>query len=787
MDVTNKYVLPFDISLSFESLIRQYQDRLLVEENKLVKQHLQALLDELDNYPELISGIKTSEQLERLKEPIDLLMGDLFPEALSLNEIKAANVPFQQQFIYQSTRLKNIFDAAGGDYQLKLLDFSDDEMYIMACNNILAQHYKIQTNLQKPFYYSIPDKTGKIRTYRLAVNADYVSVKPTDRSVEITSEDVDQLLMNYSNIELWKEKFPPKSWELSGFILINFIDVTVDTVISDIKSAMLNHSITNDNFDEFQGNFRRYFNSEDIKIGFTKYDSDLDSFINPPGKVITSFILGDASALNCKTGFCHFSYEKVIKENVYITVSDIDWGLSIKKNEIFKRLQDQGFKSCIIAPIVVNNKLIGALEIVSPNKNELNSVNATRLDAIMPYLIATAERSNQETENYIKAIIQNECTAIHPAVLWKFEEEAQRFMQATLEDSETKPNFKDITFDYVHPLFGQIDIIGSSTVRNEAIKADFIKQLQLVKAVFLSAIKEEKLDFYEHVIQRIEMFINDFESDFNTASEEQLLHFLKNEINPIMPHIKQLSTALKTKVLDYEISINPDTGVIYEKRKDYENTVQYLNTKMASLIDKKQKEAQNIYPHLFERYKTDGVEHNMYIGQSLVKNKPYSRVYLSNLKLWQLTTMCEMERSFYEVQKDQPVQLDCASLLLVFGNNLSVRYRIDEKKFDVDGAYNARYEIIKKRIDKAHIKGTNERITQKGKLVIVYSQKKDELEYKRYLNYLQSKGYIKDDIEIVELEDLQGVVGLKAIRATVNYSVSEQKITYDDLVKELEG
>ena len=126
-------------------------------------------------------------------------------------------------------------------------------------------------------------------------------------------------------------------------------------------------------------------------------------------------------------------------------------------------------------------------------------------------------------------------------------------------------------------------------------------------------------------------------------------------------------------------------------------------------------------------------------------------------------------------------------LLLVFGNNLSIRFRVDEKKFDVDGAYNARYEIVKKRIDKAHIKGTNERITQKGKLVIVYSQRKDEMEYLRYIKFLQSKNYLEDNIEIVPLEDLQGVVGLKAIRVDINYSGVIEKITHSDLINVAEN
>jgi hypothetical protein len=51
---------------------------------------------------------------------------------------------------------------------------------------------------------------------------------------------------------------------------------------------------------------------------------------------------------------------------------------------------------------------------------------------------------------------------------------------------------------------------------------------------------------------------------------------------------------------------------------------------------------------------------------------------------------------------------------------------MDEKRFDVDGAYNSRYEVIKKRIDKAYIKNTTERITQPGKICIVYSSNEDE-------------------------------------------------------------
>jgi hypothetical protein len=771
MNITEKYVLPFDISLNFDLLHKHYQDRFDIEQNEIVKVHLKNILDCFEEHPKLISGITTSDELKKLNTPIRFLLGDLFPEALTFNEIKAASIPFQSQYFYQSKRFENIINAAGENFKFRLVDFSEDEMYVMTCNYILASKYGVKRNYQKPFYYTIPDEIGNQKTYRLTMNADFISMKPTSSFKELTKEDINELLQNFENIALWKERFPPHSWDLKGFIIMTFSDVTFDAIVSDMKSNMLNHSINNDNFLELQDNFRRFFNNPNIGIGFSKYNKESDSFVSANGNSVSSFVLDGASELSCKEGLCNYSYDILFKQKKYLTISNISSTLLSGKNLVLSNFQKLGFNSCVIAPIVVNDLLIGILEIVSPNINDLNSISANQLNVIMPYLKVTSERSIQESKNYIRAIIQKECTAIHPSIFWKFEEEASRYLETTVVDKNIKTQFNDVAFEHVFPLYGQIDVIGSSVVRNDAIKEDFIQQLKMVQNILKNTYAVESLAFYNQIILRIKVFINEFESDFNTTSEEQLLNFLKNEVNPIMGHIKNLSADLENQVNIYRSSIDKDLGIVYVKRKAYEEAVQLINIKVSSLLDEKQKEAQQIFPHFFERFKTDGVEHNIYIGQSLVKNKIYNKVYLNNLKLWQLTTMCEMEQEFYDVQKQKVFQLDCASLVLVFGNSLSIRFRVDEKKLDVDGAYNARYEIIKKRIDKANIKGTKERITQKGKLVIVYSQKKDGLEYLRYISYLQSKGYLEDFVETVILEDLQGVVGLKAIRVRIKYKV----------------
>ena len=41
---------------------------------------------------------------------------------------------------------------------------------------------------------------------------------------------------------------------------------------------------------------------------------------------------------------------------------------------------------------------------------------------------------------------------------------------------------------------------------------------------------------------------------------------------------------------------------------------------------------------------------------------------------------------------------------------ITLRFRADEKRFDMDSPSGVRFELLKKRLDKARIKGTEERI-----------------------------------------------------------------------------
>ncbi|MEX0361075.1 MAG: GAF domain-containing protein, partial [Allomuricauda sp.] len=367
---------------------------------------------------------------------------------------------------------------------------------------------------------------------------------------------------------------------------------------------------------------------------------------------------------------------------------------------------------------------------------------------------------------------------------------AKRFMADELVGNQAV--FKEIVFKDVYPLYGQVDIKESSKERNFSIQKDLMIQLSEINEVLEVAFKIHKLPIYEELMFRVNTYLEEVKEALYTHTEQAIFDFVKEEVNPVFKHLKDTDTDVAPYIQKYEDSIDEETESYYDHRRNYDQSVMEANMQLAALLDKKQVEAQEMFPHYFERYKTDGVEHNMYIGSSIANDRKFNELYLSNLRLWQLQVMCDMEDKYYALKPTLPVKLDVASLILVYSTSLAIRFRMDEKRFDVDGTYNARYEIIKKRIDKSYIKGTNERLTQKGKLAIVYSQRKDEKEYMRYIKFLKAKGYFTNNIEIVELEGLQGVTGLKAIRAEILYSgdkdkKSERTYTYEDLMEELKS
>lgn len=281
----------------------------------------------------------------------------------------------------------------------------------------------------------------------------------------------------------------------------------------------------------------------------------------------------------------------------------------------------------------------------------------------------------------------------------------------------------------------------------------------------------------QEVAYRIEKYSYNVSNILFSGDEVIIDHFLRNEVVELFEHLRVLLPELGAFIDGYFEQIDPAIRLKVTHRHEFEESITFINQELARFIDAEQETAQKIYPHYFERFVTDGVDFNMYIGQSISPEKPFDTFYLKNLKMWQLTVLTRAARLANLLQERMVNPLKTTQLILAHSVPISISFRTAERKFDVDGAYNIRYEIIKKRIDKVHVKGSNERLTQPGKLAIVFSQSREASEYLDYIEFLQNQRLLLHDLEQLELEELQGVVGLKALRVSINMEPDEAENT----------
>lgn len=452
-----------------------------------------------------------------------------------------------------------------------------------------------------------------------------------------------------------------------------------------------------------------------------------------------------------------------------------------QRSRIEDELLQHGSRNMVVAPLYYQDELIGMLELASPHPGDLHALNTMKLRDVLPLFSMAIKRSMDELNTGIQAVIKEQCTAIHPAVEWRFRQAAMHWMAQRTQG--VAPQMEPIVFDNVYPLYGVSDIRGSSQLRNAAIQADLTEHLRLAHDILQVSYGNRPLPILDALAYHVGKLMTQLEAGLSSGDEVTIIDFLRREVEPVFEHMCDFGSEVESKILAYRAALEPRLGTIYRRRRDFEESVMQINEALSAYIDAEQEKAQAMFPHYFEKHKTDGIEYGIYIGASMVDNDRFDLLYVHNLRLWQLMVMCGVVRISEEMKPHLKIPLEMAHLILVQDLPLSVRFRFDEKRFDIDGAYNMRYEIVKKRIDKARINGTRERLTQPGKIAIVYAQAKEAQEYREYLTYLQATGHLTGEIEDVELESLEGAQGLKALRVTVDVhgTASASSLSLDDI------
>ena len=459
-------ISPFQIKISFEKVIQVLEE--IAQSNVDYRAtYAKGLLKEIAPFPELREGVESYEQIEKHYQLIKYLLSDLFPTALTKNEIKAVTIPFYNYIFNISERLEKIIEDAGDDFEIIIRDFDEHQFYVMNCTLILNYYYGQEIDFSNPIFYDIPDKNGIIRHYRILYNADFMEIQPTEKAISLSEEDINHLLNNYEDLALWKEKFPEGSWIMKGFGIMSLYDNTIGSAISNLKTSLLSieedNSLRNENLETI---FCSIFKIADLKTGFTAFSYEDSKFkMVEMQNQMRSYILYKGIEADCEEALGNCSLETLLGRKKFLVISDVQEFLlsNPEDKKLAEHLLSQNIHSCILAPVIKNDKFLGIIELVSSIPKQLNSLNANKLDLVMPFLVDTIDRVYSDMKNQIEAIIQREYTSIHPSVYWKFRQEAS--LHTTDKISKDEP-FKEIVFREVYPLYGQIDIKGSSMARN---------------------------------------------------------------------------------------------------------------------------------------------------------------------------------------------------------------------------------------------------------------------------------------------------------------------------------
>jgi len=784
-DPNHFFDFPFKTSLSLDGLI-DFWRRASKDPTSPIRDEARQLVARVEATPALQGSI-TDEIAEEHRELVDALMVVLFPIADSL-ALGGAGRPFGTTNIYETptARASGILskDAFIKGAQLSANLMKQGQM-IAAYQRVLRSVYDVSTEVEYPILISADDgDTGLFKHFQVGWDSTFIEVTPIGPVPELTQAKFKELQAEPTNIDLWMEVLPPDRFELGGLGIVRGVDVTQREAISRLKDDLLEQDAmaTPSRIDRLQGRIRTLLGDPDLQMGMIGFEygegsERLDSAF-PVGR---SLLMSSGAAPECSHKH-KSNYAEAFKAGAPVIVSDLDH--AAHKTGFEYHLMEQGFRSLLVQPLFFGERLIGLLEVASPHSGRLSAFSSFKLgDVAQPFAIAL-ERSLSDREDRMQSIIKKQYTAIHPSVEWRFRDAASRLLDST-EDSASP---EQIVFSDVYPIYGLTDIRGSSDTRSRGIQGDLVEQLELALAVLEEVGERPAFPVLDQIKYRIERFLSRIKAGLHSEDETAAIGFLSMEFEPLLDQFADWSEEIGARVAAYRDALDPELGVLYRRRRSFDQSVMKFNDTVSQVLEREEEAAQAVFPHFFERFQTDGVDYNIYIGDSLTQNGGFNKMYLQNLRLWQLKVACHIEWELERLRPTLGVDLAPTQLVLVQDQPLSIRFRIDEKRFDVDGAYNIRYELVKKRIDKARVRGTNERLTQPGYLAVVYSQAHEAQEYRRYLEFLIAAGYYAPGIEDLELEDLQGVLGLRALRVAIQTEVPEEaRVGAEELEKVAAG
>ena len=294
---------------------------------------------------------------------------------------------------------------------------------IQACLLILQQFYNVRINFDKPILFTMRNPAnGLDKVYKIDIGRHFFEIVSKRPPRPIDPRIIKFLTEKVYDVDLWLQYIRPEDFEFRGFMILRMIDVTEQEMVSAIKYDLLEKNAVSrkESFVSIQHKLRSIFGMPEIRLGLAYFDSDNNIILTKEQECEAwTSLAAEGNERGCEN--YHGSvYERSWMEKRYITVEDLD--TYPYKSAAEEALLANGVRSILIAPLIEEGETIGMLELSTPNRGELNPITANKVESVLPMFTSAVKRVKEETITEVRAIIQEECTNIHPVVQWRFME-----------------------------------------------------------------------------------------------------------------------------------------------------------------------------------------------------------------------------------------------------------------------------------------------------------------------------------------------------------------------------
>ncbi len=730
------------------------------------------IIKKFKKFPELSNNVPL-EKLSEYEEMLELVSTCLLPLAADENSLWALSSPLSPQIFYSTDGFHTlmeclehpvVLDPVKGNADNESEKIMRELQYGMLLEKVYSLPYLKKTEWIRKFE---DPETGLDRYFQVHIDTRFIDIRPINQLPAIDCSGM-------SPASVWGEEFkkiqksiPLNQFEARGFSIITLTDVTAEQAVEQVGRLVIHHSEKDKRplFDDITHALQTVVGSRDYQFGLVPFLSINDRPALIFDKIPYSIIL--QACLNFNVSKKEFSK---LRNDFTRNPRMIIWSADDKESHLPEFIgnvfRQAGIGTYIMFPIYHNEQVTGFFEVSTkagkPMLSEGQMVRLKPVLSIMTQLIQDIiARFNRSIEN----IIKEKFTSIQPAVQWKFNEAAWHYLRDH-SNEEGVDTVENIIFKNLHPLYGAVDIKNSTILRNQALEKDYGVQLRMLTNA-LSFLHYQEKPALDHIMTTANNWRQIIQDPLTTQQEVRLNEFFNLDVQYELENLLHAEPESTEFLIPYFQSIDEENGIAFENRRLLEAAIKKLNSTVNNFFENASLDLLNIFPCYFEKFRTDGVEYDIYVGQSIVPHAPFKKEHLQEMKRWQLRSMIQVIHLVQDLVPDMDFPLQTTQLLFVHPQTIDITFRKDERRFDVEGSYNIRYHIIKKRIDKVLVLDTNERLTQPGKIAIIYFDDRDAQEFKGFIRELQDENLLLNDMEELDLEALQGVDGLKAIRVGV--------------------